>query len=849
MEMWLAGAVFLAGFVCITAGRFIGVAGLVAAATALGALLQVRLGQPPARIGFEVGMASVAFVASVRLGRSARWRRVLIDSYRVRVLSLTVLTLGVVLRALTILGPDPAAGTLPLVAVQIGELTRYLVVAGVVIGVSELSRGLPTSAGRDKTRRADRRFLALLVALLGLAFVTLVGVHDLGPVALVAAGVTIALVHLHGLRSPGVLAGLCVVVLAAVALSSLPVVRSRLDHVLQPDPQLSSALVAANSGGLIGPGPGGSPLVEGVPAIGSDFALAALTADFGALVVLPLLVMLLGCYVGLMRAGAGRVAPVGPLCAALAGMLLVQAAWNALGTSAVVPLTGLNQPFLGLSGSSVLTSSAVLGLVLGLLEPAGGHAPQASVLPGARAVRVMSSTGMAVASVLLIAAVGLGVILPRPIGNREQTRMPRGVVWTVDGQIIAVDGRRARLYPAGDRYDDLGRDRWGFADRGLGAVEADALTCGGRLHLTDWLSSLWHTVCKPADVVSTVDSRVQQTLADALDGRTGEAAVLDARTGALLGLYSTGHSAEFEGSPARFRQGPPGSTMKLVTAAASLLNQIDFARAPATEFVGADGQRVFNDYRLSCPGIDIQTALAHSCNSVFGWAANAVGAPALRRVADTYFGADQNLRLQGGDADGLSTGLPEHGSVGSGALARTGIGQESARSSVLGIALATAVIANSDRVAPTWWPHLTAAICPDRSGVPVLSRHGDALGPALPSWASQMIYGGMREAVTEGTARTVAHASASAHAELAAKTGTAQTVAGHIDSWITVIIDHRTVLTLVIHDASGEAAAGQAAGRVLAALPRTAALPNCAQPTRPRALDVHDTAVRWQPEG
>jgi cell division protein FtsI/penicillin-binding protein 2 len=289
--------------------------------------------------------------------------------------------------------------------------------------------------------------------------------------------------------------------------------------------------------------------------------------------------------------------------------------------------------------------------------------------------------------------------------------------------------------------------------------------------------------------------------------------------------------------------------MKLVTAAASLLGQVDFTRAPSTEFVGADGQRVLNDYRLRCPGTDVQTALAHSCNSVFGWAANAVGAPALRRVADTYFGTDQNPRLQGGGATGLSTGLPEHGPIGSGALARTGIGQESARSSVLGIALATAVIANSAGAGPTWWPHLTAAICPDRSAAPVLSRHGDALGPALPSWVGQMVYDGMRKAVTEGTARTLASASASAHAELAAKTGTAQTVAGHIDSWITVIIHHRTVVTLVIHDAPDEAAAGQAADRVLAALPPTAAVPSCAPPTRPRALDVHDTAVRWQPEG
>lgn len=847
MLLWLVGAAVLSGIVCLVPGRRVGVAGLCAAAAVLGALVQLRLGQPVSRLAVSAALAAAVWVGAVRLGRSARFEHAVADSYLSRMLAVALIGTGITLRASTLLGPRPAAGTLPLVPVQIGELTRYLIGAGMAIGVVELAR-----SRRGYWRTADARFRTVLFGLAGVAVVLLVALRDLGPAVLIAAGVAAALLHVHGVRSRQTVLTLAGLAMVAPLIAASDTVRERLEHVLDPDPQLRSALIAAGSGGLIGPGPGLSPLVDGIPAIGSDFALAALIADLGALVVLPVVVASLASYAGLVRAGARRPGPPGTVVVTLSCMLLVQAAWNALGTLAVLPLTGLNQPFLGFSGASLVTSTLVVGLIVGILdEPAADGTTATTDEPGTAAVSALARVGTAVVVLMFAVAAGTQAIRPRPVGDLEQTRMPRGVLLTSDGQVISLDGHRERLYPAGPLYTDLGRDTWGYSHRGIEATEAAALTCGGRLHLTDWIASLLHSVCKPADVVTTIDSRVQTALRDALAGRTGEAAVLDARTGAVLGLYSTAAGTTTVTPPggpsggARFQQRPPGSTMKVITASASLLAGTDYAGAPADVFTGADGQRLVNDDRETCPATDVRIALAYSCNSVLGWAATRVGAEGLRRVAVTYFGADRPFAFEGGDAVGLSTGLPAAGTSGvsPGALARTGIGQESVRSSVLGVALATAVIADSragiGTAAP--WPGLTSATCRDPGGgtgseadTPVAAPVRPTVGTALPPRVGRAVYDGMRMAVQRGTARNLA---APHGMEVAAKTGTAQTVGAHFDSWLTAIVEGRYVVTLVIADAGGESAAVRAGSSVLAAWPASFAAAACpsAPPVRVEA--------------
>ena len=137
------------------------------------------------------------------------------------------------------------------------------------------------------------------------------------------------------------------------------------------------------------------------------------------------------------------------------------------------------------------------------------------------------------------------------------------------------------------------------------------------------------------------------------------------------------------------------------------------------------------------------------------------------------------------------------------------------------------------------WPGLTSATCRDPGGrtnagsaadTPVAAPLRPAVGTGLPPRVGRVVYDGMRAAVQRGTARAL---KAPGGVEVAAKTGTAQTVGSHFDSWLTAIVDGRYVLTLVIADAGGESAAVSAGSTVLSAWPRSFAAPAC--PSAPAA--------------
>lgn len=805
---WVVGAVLLTALPCLVARSRAWVVGLVGLAVVVGALVPLRLGDPAVRVASLGAAASVLCTAGIVAGRSPRAAGRLDDPATLRLTALGALAGALVLRGLTLLGPSPASGTLPLVGVQVGELTRLLLVGGAALLLAD-----PFARGG---RRADGRVVLAGAALAGAGLALLVAVGDLGPAVLVTVAIGAVAVHARGLRArTAALTGVAVLV-AVPLLATTSVVRARVGEVVDPGPQLRGALTAAWSGGLVGPGPGRSPLVDGVPAIGSDYAVAALVADLGAVVVVPLLLALLGTEVHLVRRAAAHRGVVASSALAWSVLLAAQGAWSALGALGVLPLTGLDQPFLGVSGASVTTSALAVGAVLGLLERVRPGPPP----PGGEVVLRVAGAARAAVAVLVVAATVLLALTPRTLGDAEQVRMPRGTIWTADGEIVAVDRDGERAHPAGGRYADLGYERRGQTHRGVEAVAADTLTCGGELGVLDRVAALVHPVCRPADVVTTVDSRSQAALAASLSGTDGEAVLLDARSGSVAGLWSTASTGPEVPSRARSRQGPPGSTMKIVTASAALLDGVDLAPAPRTVFAAVDGSRLGNDDGTTCPAADVVTALAASCNSVFGWAAAQLGPAELDRVAREYFGADRPVPLDGLEAAGLDTGLPDGDRTADGAVARTGIGQESVRSSVLGTAVATAVVAN--RSAATPWPHLVAATCTGGpGGPPTVPPAPGVVGTPLPDRVSGPVLDGMRAAVTTGTARRLV---VPPGREVVAKTGTAQLADGGTDSWITAVVDARTVLTLVVHHAP-EGAAVDAASRVLAALPPSTQAP------------------------
>ena len=127
--------------------------------------------------------------------------------------------------------------------------------------------------------------------------------------------------------------------------------------------QQTRALMCIASGGLFGMG-AGKGWMKNVFAADCDVVIATLAEEWGLLIVL----MLIGCILALglfaIRSAAVQRSSFFAIggCTA-AGILLVQAIFNALGTVDVLPLTGVTFPFVSNGGSSMMGAWGLLAFV------------------------------------------------------------------------------------------------------------------------------------------------------------------------------------------------------------------------------------------------------------------------------------------------------------------------------------------------------------------------------------------------------------------------------------------------------------------------------------------------------
>ena len=219
-------------------------------------------------------------------------------------------------------------------------------------------------------------YLLPAVLMLALALGIVVVQRDLGA-ALLFFSVFLCLFYLASGSKVDVLLGIALFLLGFAVLALVfSTVRERVATWLDPwaDPlgtgyQTIQALHAFARGGLLGTGLGaGLPAVAGqlpIPAVHTDFPLAALGEELGMTGV----VAILGCYLVIvargLRIAAGAADDVRALLAAgLALVIGVQAVIIAAGNLKLIPLTGITLPFISYGGSSLLVNGLVVGLLL-----------------------------------------------------------------------------------------------------------------------------------------------------------------------------------------------------------------------------------------------------------------------------------------------------------------------------------------------------------------------------------------------------------------------------------------------------------------------------------------------------
>ncbi len=322
-----------------------------------------------------LGLAVVGFLAVAV--RSDAWLRMYKYTWALAGLALLALTF--------VFGVDAGGARLTLVvgpfSGQPSELLKVILVVFLAGYLAEYRPLLATERTRvGPVSLPPLPYLAPMLAMLALGMGVVIVQRDLGA-ALLFYVVFLSLLYIATGRASWAFLGLVLGAIAAVALYlAFPHVRERVGVWLDPfaDPlgagfQIVQALHAFARGGILGVGLGaGLPEIAGrlpVPAVHTDFPLAAFGEEIGLAGVLAILGLYLVVLERGLRIAASAADPFRALLAAgLALVIGVQALVIAGGDLRIIPLTGITLPFISYGGSSILANSLVVGLLLALSD-------------------------------------------------------------------------------------------------------------------------------------------------------------------------------------------------------------------------------------------------------------------------------------------------------------------------------------------------------------------------------------------------------------------------------------------------------------------------------------------------
>ncbi|TDM07373.1 FtsW/RodA/SpoVE family cell cycle protein [Macrococcus lamae] len=130
--------------------------------------------------------------------------------------------------------------------------------------------------------------------------------------------------------------------------------------------QLSNSLLAIGNGGLFGRGLGNGIMKLGyLPEPHTDFIFAVISEELGLVGVLIVIFLLFFIvYKGFLYAALANSLFYKLICVGVASYIGIQTFINMAGVSGLIPLTGVPLPFLSYGGSSMLSLSIAVGLLL-----------------------------------------------------------------------------------------------------------------------------------------------------------------------------------------------------------------------------------------------------------------------------------------------------------------------------------------------------------------------------------------------------------------------------------------------------------------------------------------------------
>lgn len=197
----------------------------------------------------------------------------------------------------------------------------------------------------------------------------------------------------------------------------------------------------------------------------------------------------------------------------------------------------------------------------------------------------------------------------------------------------------------------------------------------------------------------SLDHRVQRAAESALEPVAGQQAMIVAirpSTGGILAIAQT-PAADKDGNVATMGQYPPGSTFKIITAAAGMERQglTTGSTVPCPGTMNLYGRTVTNDAGFSLGNVSLESAFAHSCNTTFADISTKLAPGELVEIGK-QFGLGLDMSIPG--LDTITGSIPE-GEV---PLDRTesGYGQGLDLASPFGMALVAATAAKGTLPVP-----------------------------------------------------------------------------------------------------------------------------------------------------
>ncbi|GLV75296.1 peptidoglycan D,D-transpeptidase FtsI family protein [Streptomyces hygroscopicus] len=407
-----------------------------------------------------------------------------------------------------------------------------------------------------------------------------------------------------------------------------------------------------------------------------------------------------------------------------------------------------------------------------------------------------------------------------------------------------------RTYPDGKLWAPV----TGYASQSYGSTQLEALERqvldGSDSRLKNPLQALTRERSKPGDVITTIDPAVQKAAYRGLGNKTGAAVAIDPTTGAVLALVSTPSydPGTFAGSSSADQKAwnalqkdrkqpmlnralrqtyPPGSTFKVVVAAAALENGLyssvdEPTKSPDPYRLPGTVTDMHNENSSApCENATIRTALQYSCNTVFAKMAVDLGQSKVAAQAKKLGFGDSGLDIPVRAAKSVyPSGMNDS------QTALSGMGQFDVTATPLQMAMVSSAVANDGKLMTPYEVDRTtdgSASALDRASARTYSR-------AMSQHTASELRSAMRTVVDQGTG---ANAKIPGVA-VGGKTGTAQhgeNNSANPYAWFMSYADagggHKVAVAVVVEDsdaARADISGGGLAGPIAKAMMK-AALP------------------------